>query len=53
MNKVKILKREGSFDIFIKLCDRIKQSFNTAVKFMLTQTQMEIVDIKRSIITKS
>ena len=34
-NKVrKILEREGSFDIFIKLYDETEQIFNIAVKFL-------------------
>ena len=28
------LKREGCFDILIKLCDQIEQIFNIAIKFM-------------------
>ena len=34
-NKVKkILKRKGSFDIFVKFYDQIEQFFKTALKFM-------------------
>ena len=34
-NKIKkFLKREESFDIFIKLYDQIEQIYNAAVKFM-------------------
>ena len=40
----KILKREGSFDIFIKFYDQIEQIFNNAVHFMWNPNSLLILD---------